>query len=91
MDPWYRLGTANMVDAAYMLVHVAQLTSEDEMRRVFSTLHAENHRCFGGAPVLEEGAEATFLWWDAADAIEVLRSRPRPRVFQVGEEVVVPR
>jgi cytosine deaminase len=90
MDPWYRLGTANMVDAAYMLVHVAQLTSEDEMRRVFSTLHAENHRCFGGAPVLEEGAEATFLWWDAADAIEVLRSRPRPRVFQAGEEVVLP-
>ena len=89
MDPWYRLGTANLVDAAYMLLHVAQLTSEDEMRRVFETLHKDNHRCFGGAPVLEEGCEASFLWWDAADAIEVLRSRPRPRVFQAGEEVVV--
>ncbi len=89
MDPWYRLGTANMVDAAYMLVHVAQLTSEDEMRRVFGTLCGDNHRCFGGAPVLEEGATATFLWWDAADPIEVLRSRPRPRVFQDGAEVKI--
>lgn len=84
MDPWYRLGTANMMDAAYMLLHVAQLTSEDEMRRVFGTLCGENHRCFGGAPALVEGAQATFLWWDAADEIEVLRSRPRPRVFSGG-------
>ena len=89
MDPWYRLGTANMMDAAYMLLHVAQLTSEDEMRRVFATLCGDNHRCFGGAPVLKEGEAATFLWWDAADPIEVLRSRPRPRVFQDGTEVVV--
>jgi cytosine deaminase len=88
MDPWYRLGTANLVDAAYMLVHVAQLTSEVEMRRVFATLHTENHRPFGSIPALDEGAPATFLWFDAADPIEVLRSRPRPRVFRDGVEVV---
>jgi len=87
VDPWYRLGTANLVDAAYMLLHVAQLTQEDEMRRVFETLHTDNHRCFGGAPVLQVGAVASFLWWDAVDPIEVLRSRPRPRVFQAGVAV----
>jgi len=87
MDPWYRLGTANLVDAAYMLVHVAQLTSELEMRRVLGTLHGENHRPFGSIPTLEVGEPATFLWFDAADAIEVLRSRPRPRVFRNGVEV----
>ena len=32
MDPWYRLGTANMLDAAYMLVHGAQLTGEARCR-----------------------------------------------------------
>jgi cytosine deaminase len=87
MDPWYRLGTANLMDAAYMLIHVAQLTSEVEMRRVFATLYTENHRPFGAAPVIEVGAPATFLWFDAADPIEVLRTRPRPRVFVRGQEI----
>ncbi len=84
MDPWYRLGTANLVDAAYMLVHVAQLTSEAEMLRVMRTLWTENHRPFGAAPVIEEGGPATFVWWAASDPIEVLRTRQKPRVWREG-------
>ncbi len=84
MDPWYRLGTANLVDAAYMLIHVAQLTSESEMKRVFATLHGENHRPFGSVPTLTEGQPATFLWFDTPDPIEVIRTRSRPRVYRCG-------
>jgi cytosine deaminase len=86
MDPWYRLGTANLVDAAYMLVHVAQLTSEDEMRRVVRTLWTENHRPFGDPPSVRAGGPATFVWWPVADEIELLRTRPTPRVFVNGTE-----
>ncbi len=82
MDPWYRLGTANLVDAASMLVHVGQLTAEDQMHRVFRTLHDDNHRCFGGAPRLAVGQPARFLWWEQDDPVEVIRLRPRPRVFR---------
>ena len=82
MDPWYRLGTANMLDPAYMLIHVGQLTGEDDMRRVFRTLHTDNHRPWGGPPPIEEGAPARFLWWEEEDAIEIVRTRPRPRVFR---------
>lgn len=78
MDPWYGLGTANLVDAAYMLVHYAHLTSRDQLVRAFTTLSRENHACFGGAPVLEVGAPADFLFFDATDPVEVLRLRPRP-------------
>jgi len=81
-DPWYRLGTANLVDAAYMLVHYAHLTGEDQMRRAFRALHSDNHRCFGGAPRIAEGAPARLLWWPSADPIDLIRDRPRPRVFR---------
>src|SRR5690606_3348577 len=76
VDPWYRLGTANLLDAAYMLVHVAQLTGEAEMRRVVRTLWSENHLPFGGAPALAPGEPARFLWWEEEDEIELLRLRP---------------
>ncbi len=86
MDPWYRLGTANLLDAASMLVHVAQLTGEDQMRRVFHTLSRENHLPFGEAPRTAVGQPATMLWYAAADEIEAIRTREKPRVFVSGVE-----
>ncbi len=87
VDPWYRLGTANMLDPAYMLVHAGHLTGEDEMVRVFETLHRENHLPFGDVPTLAPGEPATFLWFRAHDPIEALRTREPPRVFYLGQEV----
>lgn len=89
MDPWYRLGTANLLDAAYMLVHVAQLTGEVEMARVFRTLHHENHLPFGAAPKIAAGQPATLLWYSASDPIEALRTRACPRVYRDGVQVGV--
>jgi cytosine/creatinine deaminase len=88
VDPWYRLGTANLVDVAYMVVHAGHLTGEQEMVDVFDLLSGANHRPWGGPPVLEEGAVADLTWYPADDPIEVLRLRPRPRVFVGGREVV---
>ena len=81
MDPWYRLGTANLLDAAYMLVHVGHLTGEAEMKRVVRVLHHENHLPFGAAPVVAEGARQ-LLHWPVADEVELLRVRNRPRVLE---------
>lgn len=80
-DPWYRLGTANLLDAAYMLVHVGHLTGEEEMIRVFSMLINDNHRPFGAAPVLREGHRGPMVWWPSADPVDLLRDRPRPTVY----------
>ncbi len=80
-DPWYRLGTANLLDAAYVLVHLGHLTSEDELRRAFTTLHQENHLPFGGPPEVEVGAPGPLLWWPDDDPIELLIHRPRPRLL----------
>jgi cytosine deaminase len=80
-DPWYRLGTANLLDAAYMLVHVGHLTGEEEMHRVFRTLFMENHLPFGGPPRLVEGYQGAMLWWPSSDPVELLRDRVRPTVI----------
>ena len=80
MDPWYRLGTANLVDAAYMLVHVGHLTGESEMKRVVRTLFTENHHCFGNVPTVGVGATC-IVHWAASDEVELLRTRPIPNVY----------
>jgi cytosine deaminase len=81
-DPWYRLGTASLLDAAYMLVHVGQLTGEAQMKRAVRTLYTENHDCFGSRPEIAVGARA-MLWWDAVDEVDLLALRPRPVVYEV--------
>jgi hypothetical protein len=70
-----------------MLIHVGHLTGEEDMLRVFRTLHSENHLPFGTPPVLEEGAQASLLWFAQSDPIEALRMRQKPRVFQNGLEI----
>jgi cytosine deaminase len=87
VDPWYRLGTANMLDPAYMLVHAGHLTGEEQMKRVFTTLHRENHHPFGSVPAIAVGEPATFLWFAASNPIEALRTRQPPRVFYRGQEL----
>ena len=90
VDPWYRLGTANLVDAAWMAVHLGHLTSEDQLRRAFRALHHDNHRPWGEPPRLEVGAEATLLRWPVTDPIEALRLRPRPQVYARGVRLDLP-
>jgi cytosine deaminase len=81
-DPWYRLGTADMLDPASMLVHMAQLTGEAEMERVVGVLWGDNHLPWGGAPALRVGEPARLIWWDAEDAADLLIRRPKPRVWR---------
>ena len=88
MDPWYGLGTANLVDAAYMLIHAGHLTGHAQMLDVMAMLSGSNHRPFGGPPDRGVGGPADLVWFPADDPIEVVRLRPRPRVFVGGAEVV---
>ncbi len=78
VDPWYRLGTANLLDPAWLLVHVGHLTSEEQMGRVWRALWDDNHRAFGGAPVPRVGERGPWLWWADADPVEILRTRALP-------------
>ncbi|HNC94970.1 MAG TPA: amidohydrolase family protein [Myxococcota bacterium] len=89
VDPWYRLGTANLLDAAWLAVHLGHLTSEVQLQNTARCLWRENHLPFGDAPRIAVGEVADFCWWPVEDEVELLRLRPAPRVFRAGREIRV--
>jgi cytosine deaminase len=76
MDPWYSLGGADMLDVAHMGVHVAQMTSREEMRFCFDavTTNAARVMRLDGYGVAV-GANADFVILQAHDPIEAIRLR----------------
>jgi cytosine deaminase len=77
LDPWYALGTADMLDVAFMGLHVAQMTSPDEMRACFTMVTETNARILNLEDYgLRVGARARLVVLDAGGPIEALRLRP---------------
>lgn len=77
LDPWYSLGTADMLDVAFMGLHVAQMSHPDEMRRCFDMVTNANARILGLQDYgLAPGCMASLVVLDAANPIEALRLRP---------------
>ncbi|WP_208999664.1 amidohydrolase family protein [Pannonibacter phragmitetus] len=89
LDPWYSLGTADMLDVAFMGLHVAQMTHPAEMARCFRMVTEDNARIlnlqgYGLAP----GCKASLVVLDAGNPVEALRLRPdRLAVISKGKVV----
>ncbi len=74
--PLVSLGTADMLDVAFMGLHVAQMTSPAEMRRCFDMVTETNAAIIGLADYgLRVGAAASLVVLDAGDPVEALRLR----------------
>jgi cytosine deaminase len=77
LDPWYSLGTADMLDVAFMGLHVAQMTSPADMRRCFDMVTAVNAGIMGlDGYGLAVGRKASLVVLDAGNPIEAIRLRP---------------
>ena len=77
LDPWYSLGTADMLDVAFIGLHVAQMTHPDEMRRCFDMVTVENAAIMGLEGYgLQPGCIASLVVLDAGNPTEALRLRP---------------
>ncbi len=76
-DPWYSLGTGNMLDVASMAIHVCQMTGRDEMDACYNMV------TWGGAKTLniedqygvEVGKPANLIVLDAIDKYDAIRRR----------------
>ncbi|WP_309086491.1 amidohydrolase family protein [Chelativorans sp.] len=76
LDPWYSLGTADMLDVAFMGLHVAQMTSPADMRRCFDMVTTESAAIMGLSDYgLEVGRKASLVVLDAGDPVEAIRLR----------------
>jgi cytosine deaminase len=89
MDPWYSLGSGDMLEVAHMGLHVGQMTSQAAMRQCFEAvtttpaaiLGLEGH---GIAP----GCRADFVLLQARDPVEAIRLRAtRLAVFRAGVQI----
>ena len=77
LDPWYSLGTADMLDVAFMGLHVAQMTHPAEMARCFTMVTEVNARIMNLPNYgLQPGKRADLVVLDAGNPIEALRLRP---------------
>jgi cytosine deaminase len=47
MDPWYSLGSGDMLEVAHMGLHVAQMTGQDAMRACFTAVTETPARILG--------------------------------------------
>jgi cytosine deaminase len=77
LDPWYSLGTADMLDVAFMGLHVAQMTHPAEMARCFTMVTECNAAIMGLKDYgLAVGSVASLVVLDASNPVEALRLRP---------------
>ena len=86
MDPWYGMGSGDMLEVAHMGLHVAQMTSQKGIRQCFDavTVNAAkvmHLRDYG----LDVGCDASFVLLQARDKIEAIRLRAtRLKVWRKG-------
>jgi cytosine deaminase len=74
MDPWYSLGSGDMLEVAHMAVHAAHLTSRDAMRAAFASVTTTPATILGLEGYgLEPGNYADLVLLDAGDPIEAIR------------------
>ncbi|WP_349358844.1 amidohydrolase family protein [Stappia sp.] len=78
MDPWYSMGSGDMLEVASMGLHVAQMMSRGAMRDAFACVTTHPATILGLEGYgLAPGCNADFVLLQAADPIEAIRLRAR--------------
>jgi cytosine deaminase len=89
MDPWYSLGSADMLEVAHMAVHVAQMTAPEAMHACFDSVTTSGAQVMGlkgyGIAV---GRRADFVLLQARSAVEAIRLKPTRLVVVKGGRVI---
>ncbi len=76
MDPWYSLGSADMLDVAHMGVHAVPMTSREAMAWAFTSVTVNGARAMGlPDPTIRKGGPANMVVLQARDPIEAVRLR----------------
>jgi cytosine deaminase len=89
MDPWYSLGSADMLEVAHMAVHVAQMTAPEAMRACFDAVTSGGARVMGLAGYgIAPGCRADFVLLQARSAVEAVRLKPTRLVVVKAGRVI---
>jgi len=89
MDPWYGGGSADMLEAAHMGLHVAQMTGQRAMRQCFDAVTVNPARLLGLEGYgIAPGCHADFVLLHARSPVEAIRLRAaRLGVWRRGRQL----
>jgi cytosine deaminase len=77
MDPWYPLGSADMLEVAHMGLHVAQMTAPTQIEACFAAVTVNAARVLGlERHGLAVGCDADLVLLQARSVVEAIRLRP---------------
>ena len=87
MDPWYSMGSADMLEVAHMGLHVGQMTGQTQVQQCYAAITTEPAAILGlPHPGLVPGAPADLVLLQASDPAQALRLRAaRLAVFKQGQ------
>jgi len=89
MDPWYSMGSADMLEVGHMAIHVAQMAGIEEKRKIFDALTLNSARTLGLADYgLKVGCNADLVVLQARDPAEALRLKAN-RLFVIRRGKVI--
>ena len=89
LDPWYSFGSHDMLEVAHMGLHVAQMTGQAQMRRIFEAVTYNAAKVMGlDGYGLEPGCRADLVILQAADPHEALRLKPA-RLFVIRHGKII--
>ena len=77
-DPWYSLGTGNMLDVAYMAVHACQMTGMAEIQACYDMVTTNGAKTLNiqASYGLEVGKPANLILLESDQVFDCIRCRP---------------
>ena len=89
LDPWYPLGSHDMLEVAHMGLHIAHMTGEEDMKKCYKAvtsnaakiLHLENYG-------LQPGCKGDIIVLQCKSPIEAIRLKPA-RLFVIRNGEVI--
>jgi len=77
MDPWYSMGSGDMLEVGHMAIHVAQMAGIDDKKKIFDALTVNSAKTMGIDNYgLEKGCNGDVVILQASDTLEALRLKP---------------
>ncbi len=89
MDPWYSMGSGDMLEVGHMAIHVAQMAGIEDKKKIFDALTVNSAKTLSLEGYgLEKGCNADFVVLQAVDTLEALRLKPnRLAVIKRGKVI----
>jgi cytosine/creatinine deaminase len=89
MDPWYSMGSGDMLEVGHMAIHVAQMAGIEDKRKIFDAITVNSAKTMGLEGYgLAKGCNADLLILQARDPQEALRLKAnRLAVIKAGKVI----